>query len=230
MRRGKEQRQFSEQFEEVQPIEVRGHTKNISLLVEVTQQGQKSRALYYPEKGVRFQTDQRIPKPYEVHHHVAFFQLAQMIGVSSAIPAISYSLKDDDCGSLSPFYDSAEVKPHYFFESLEPSPAWVELATLDYLAGLIDRTSNDILFLPSGQVVATDNGLSFVEGVTFSTQISVVRKAMQGEALPSYLLTRISSLNPRSLRQLSALLYNPEVALKSVVDRRNALLEKGVVL
>lgn len=230
MRRGKEQHQFSGQLEEVKPIEVRGHTKNISLLVEVTQQGRKSKALYYPEKGVRFQTDQRIPKPYEVHHHVAFYQLAQLLRITSAIPAISYSLKDDDCGSMSPFYEEAEVKPHYYFESLEPNQTWIDLAVLDYLAGLIDRTSNDVLFLPDGQVIATDNGLSFVEGTNFSTQISVVRKAMNGQRISQATLNHLKSLNPRSLSQLANLVYNPEVALQSVMDRRNILIDKGIVI
>ena len=146
MRSIKETNQYQLNDIQVKPLEVWGHTKNFSLIVEVAQYGQKSKAIYYPEKGVRFAIDTRVPKPYEVRHHIAYSALCEMLGWDVAIPAMPFSLAHDDHGALSPFYDNAEVKPHYYFEKLQPSETWFKVAALDYLAGLIDRTSNDILF------------------------------------------------------------------------------------
>ncbi len=86
------------------------------------------------------------------------------MGWGVAIPAVPFSLEKGDQGSLSPFYDNVEVRSHYFFESLKPNDVWLKIAVLDYLADLIDRTSNDVLFLPNGDIKVTDNGLSFVGG------------------------------------------------------------------
>jgi hypothetical protein len=210
----------------VKPIEMWAHTKNFSVILEVEQGGQQSGAIYYPERGVRLTTDIRIPKPYEVHHHIAYFELDQAMGWGVAIPAVPFSLEKDDYGALSPFYDNVEVKPHYFFESLKPNDVWLKIAVLDYLAGLIDRTSNDVLFLPNGDIKVTDNGLSFVEGADFVTQISVIREALRGQELPQSILGDVARLNATQLQNLSHLIYNPEQALKSVMLRREVLLDK----
>jgi len=215
----------------VKPVEVWAHTKNISVIVDVEgENGQRSRAIYYPERGVRLTTDVRIPKPHEVHHHIAYFRLNQLMGLGVAIPASPFSLKEGDCGALSPFYESVEVKPPYFFKSLKPDNVWFEIAVLDYLAGLVDRTSGDVLFLPNGEVRVTDNGLSFVEGTNFATQISVIRKALRGQKLPEGILEKVDRLNPIQLQSLSSLIYNSEQALESVMLRRKVILDKQVVV
>lgn len=214
----------------VKPIEVWAHTKNLSVILEIEQDGQRSRAIYYPEKGVRLTTDIRIPKPFEVHHHIAYFELDQAMGWNVAIPALSFSLEKGDCGALSPFYEDVEVKPHYFFKSLKPNEIWLKIAILDYLAGLIDRTSNDVLFLPNGDIKVTDNGLSFVEGADFVTQISVIREALRGQELPQSILNDVAHLNMRQLQNLNHLIYNPRQALNSVMSRREVLLDKQVVV
>jgi len=55
---------------------------------------------HYPEKGVRLATDILIPKPYEVHHHIAYFELDQAMGWGVAIPAVPFSLEEGDWGAL----------------------------------------------------------------------------------------------------------------------------------
>jgi len=214
----------------IKPIEMWAHTKNFSVILEVEQGGQHSKAIYYPEKGVRLTTDIRIPKPYEVYHHIAYFELDQAMGWGVAIPASSFSIESGDYGALSPFYENVEVKPHYFFESLRPNDIWLKIAVLDYLAGLIDRTSNDVLFLPNGDIKVTDNGLSFVEGVDFATQISVIRKALRGQELPQNILEDIAGLSVVRLHGLNSLVYNSEQALISVMLRREVLLDKQMVV
>jgi|GEM_PF-6198232 len=185
---------------------------------------------HYPEKGVRLATDILIPKPYEVHHHIAYFELDQAMGWGVAIPAVPFSLEEGDRGALSPFYDNAEVKPHYFFESLKSNDVWLKIAVLDYLAGLIDRTFNDVLFLPNGDIKVTDNGLSFVEGADFVTQVSVIREALCGQELPKSILDDVACLNATQIQNLSRLIHNPEQALKSVMLRREVLLNKQRVV
>lgn len=106
------------------------------------------------------------------------------------------------CGALSPFYESVEVKPHYFFESLKPNEIWLKVAVLDYLASLIDRTSNDVLFLLNGDIKVTDNGLGFVEGTDFVTQISVIREALHGQELPQSILKDVARLNIKQLYRI----------------------------
>jgi len=85
-------------------------------------------------------------------------------------------------------------------------------------------------FLSDGSIKVTDNGLSFVEGTDFSTQISVVRKALRGITLPNNLLKDVSLLDQSELQTLSPLLYNPEKALDAVLARQNRLLNQQVVL
>lgn len=222
--------QSLDQIESVTPLQVIGDNKNISLLVEISQPDQISKALYYPERGVRLTLDERIPKPFEVYHHVAFFELSQMLGWHVVIQAIPFSLRDDDHGSLSPYFEEVTVKPHYYYESLDPSQVWMQLAVIDYLGGLVDRNSNDILFLPNGQVLATDNGLSFVEGIVINSQISVVRNAMRGVPLTDEIMADLEKINKYALSSLSELVYDAEHRLPSVVERRDLLLEAGEVL
>lgn len=220
----------SDALQVIRPIEVWAHTKNFSIILEIEQFGHRSKAIYYPEKGVRFTTDIRVPKPYEVHHHIAYSALCEFLGWNVAIPAIPFSFEDDDHGALSPFYEGVEVKPHYFFKSLPPNDTWIKIVILDYLAGLIDRTSNDVLFLPDGTVKVTDNGLSFVEGTDFTTQISVIRKALRGIALPPKIVRALGNLSLSILKPISQYLYKPNEALDAVLQRKNVLLSARAVL
>lgn len=227
----KERRGYSPEVPQlIRPLEVWGHTKNIAVIVEVEQFGRKSKAIYYPEKGVRFTIDTRIPKPYEVRHHIAYSLLCELLGWDVAISAIPFYLDPNDHGALSPLYEPVEVKPHYHFENLHPNETWLKIAALDYLAGLVDRTSNDVLFLPNGEVKVTDNGLSFVEGTDFTTQISVIRKALRGRGLPNDILADLASIQPEQLEELSPFLFNADAALDSVLQRQTALLEAAIVL
>jgi len=221
---------FSDAIQVVRFIEVRGGAGNFSLILEIEQSGKKSKAIYYPERGVCLTLDVRIPKPYEVRHKIAYAEFCQMLGWDIAVPTVPFSLDADDHGALSPFFDGVEVKHHYFYESLRPNLTWFQIAVLDYLAGLVDRTSNDILFLPDAGVKVTDNGLSFVQGTDFSVQISVIRRALRGMALPVEILQIVEGINLQMLEQLAQYLYKPREAIEAVLRRKQKLLEQGVVL
>ncbi len=67
-------------------------------------------------------------------------------------------------------------------------------------------------------------------GADFVTQISVIREALRGQELPQGILGDIARLNVAQLQNLSHLIYNPEQALKSVMLRREVLLEKQKVV
>ncbi|MBP9690648.1 hypothetical protein KBD81_01065 [Candidatus Woesebacteria bacterium] len=216
--------ELSDKPKVIKPLEVIGTTKNIALLVEIEHAGHRSKALYYPEKGVRLTIDSRIPKPFEIYHNIAFFKLSQILGWNMVTPAISFALSEEDRGSLSPFYDDVETQPQYYFRRLQPDEVWIQIAVLDYLGGLIDRTSNDILFLPNGKIVVTDNGLSFVKGVDFTTQISVVRAAILGARLPKWILSNLMKLNSTSLQKLQGYLFESEEAVAAIIQRRDRLM------
>lgn len=199
-------------------------TKNFSMLVEVKEQERKLKAIYYPETGIRLVIDSRIPKPFEIKHNIAYYYLSRLLGWNIAIQTIPYSLDKDDQGALSPFYDDLEIKPDYFFKSLKPNDYWMKLAILDYLAGLIDRTYNDILFLSNGEIKVTDNGLSFVQGVDFTYQISIIRQALYNIEIPHKILKDIQVLNRKKLLTLQMHLYKSEDAIDSVLKRKHKLL------
>lgn len=221
---------IANQSTSVTPIEVKNSPKAVRLLLEINHSGGSMQALFYPEKGIKFSIDTRIPKPWEAYHQAAYYQLAKMLGWKIAIPTVPFSLDADEKGVLSPYFTEATTQPHYFYESITPNTTWLQIAALDYIAGLVDRTSNDILWLPNDQVVVTDNGLSFVEGVEFSTQISVIRKAMRGICLPAEIMQAVSLITAQKLDMLSPLLFSPDTAIQSIIARRDRILAEQQVL
>ncbi len=214
----------------VRAIELIGGTKNISLVIEIERDGVLSPALYRPESGVRLTLDTRIPKPFELYHDCAYTALSLMLGWNITAETEPFSLSPDDSGVIRPYFHEAATKPHYYFESVNTSDFWLQVAIMDYLAGVVDRTSNDILFLPDGNKKIIDSGLSFVEGDHFSSQISLLRKRFLGHQIPPHLLHDIQKIKVEDLHSLAPFLYDSQEAVGWIESRQRSLLSRGVIL
>lgn len=219
----------------VKPIEVRDGYKGFCLRVEIVTSGDQTiPCYYYPEQGVVL-IDERVPKPWELRHMVAFSILAAKLDIPGVVPAALYTLDavSGDAGVLVPALSNVLPKQIYHFENnnLLPTEQLVSLAALDYLAGVTDRTSNDVLFYKDGSLAAiVDSGVSFVTGTEFVAQHAVLRRAMKNQLLPQQLMEKLNNINSSDLSEFLLLLYQAEVAIDWILRRRDCLVTAGQVL
>lgn len=136
-----------------------------------------------------------------------------------------------DKGVLRPFFREVANPEVYHFtrEWLLANPVfWLRAAALDYICGIVDRNAHDVL-LVEGNPVLIDNGFSFVQGVDFIYQHSLVRETLVGERLPESVLADLECLDFASVRsQVDGLLEKSGVVWMQ--ERTSVVLEAGVVV
>ena len=213
----------------LEATEVLTGMKQFALILQSREGSSVDEYLFRPESGVRLTIDRRIPKPQELDRDVVFHRVARLVGWNITLPVEPYTFEDEK-GAIRPFYRNIKkIEPYELkYDSMKDSDFWVKTAVLDYMCGIVDRVSNDILIIDN-QKRLVDSGLSFVEGSNFTVLNSVVRKILRGVEIDEKLLNDIFRLNWRNIKkETSGLITDQE--MKWVLERRDLTLRQKKVL
>jgi len=74
-------------------------------------------------------------------------------------------------------------------------------ALTDYIFGVGDRVSNDFLITDDGLMVV-DSGFSYLLGLEFVEQQSIVRETLEGENIPEQLMNELRLFSEKSYRNV----------------------------
>jgi len=217
-------------------VEVVHGLKQIALVVKVQLGGVEGLALYRPEKTLKISPDIRVPLPEELYRDVAYSRLDQFLGWNVAAPVIPWQIKPGDTGVLRPYWPNITKVEEYeiSLENLQADLAfWQKVAILDYLTGVVDRNANDMILVGDNhQKVILDSGLSFVDGVNFVVQQSVVRETLQGTIIMPKLLKELSKICTKDIVANIGDLF-PQTASQmanQVMRRGENLLTKEIII
>jgi hypothetical protein len=226
-------------------VQYRSHFRQPVLMLEfmIAQYSKQleTRAMFRSENTMKFQTDIRVPIPQELYRDVAYHEVDSLLGWDVSAPVIPWEVRklngEIEKGVLRPYWDEVTNMQIYDFKRgallQDMDNFWQKVALLDYVCAVIDRTYNDILkiphaLVPSGRVVI-DSGLSFVEGIEFITQQSLIRQALKGDAVDPQLLDDLSKLDENHLySEISP--YVNDAEIDAVIDRIEKILQEGVIL
>ena len=182
---------FSEELLSSTPyeiVEALPGLKSLALIIKFHKENGDSFGLYRPEQGVMLSVDPRIPKPRELYLDCAFSDQCLSLGWDHVVPVYEWSLEEGDRGVIRPYWPKVGQMQIYHFkkEKLLAGDAhlWKQIAVADYVFGVGDRVSNDFLVTEDGIKVA-DSGYSFLPGLDFVGQQSIVRECLLGESIES---------------------------------------------
>lgn len=197
------------QVTDITPLNVIKSQKQVALVVEYSYAGENLKGLYRPEKFVLENLDTRIPYPSEIYRDVAYHQVDRLLGWNITVPITPWSIKDGDKGVLRQYWDKVHTWQdyHYSFEKMNEDDRdfWIKTAVLDYICGVVDRNSNDILFITgTNEKKVADSGLSFVEGLSFVTHHSRVRDELRGRPIPQSVLNDLSLVTAPNLAPVTS--------------------------
>lgn len=160
--------------------------KQLAIVVKFNQEDQDLFGLYRPEQGIKISIDPRIPKPKELYLDCAFSELCQSLGWDHVAPVFEWTLNEKDKGVIRPYWKEVQQYQVYNFkrESLlkQNSTLWKTIAVGDYIFGVGDRVANDFLQTSEG-LKLVDSGLSFLSGLDFQYQQSIIRDNLKGESI-----------------------------------------------
>ncbi len=219
-------------IDKVSPKSVITGMKHIALLLDVESHGKHGVCLYRPEKGTKLELDTRVPVPSEIYRDVAYHNIDAFLGWGVSAPVIPWQLKEEDKGVLRPYWIDAEAVDVYhtcrdFFN--EQYDFWIKVAVLDYICGVVDRAPNDLLDIDTNKFVVIDSGLSFVEGLDFPYQLSIVRDAMKNAPIPDFLLNKLAHLPiEKVIKKNDGLIGESEVCW--MYQRINQIISQKVIL
>jgi hypothetical protein len=151
-----------------------------------------SLGMYRPEQFIGpYAIHEHVPVPQELYRDVAFHILDRTLDWDLTAPVKPWTLKDDDRGTIRPYWENIrEMQIYHYTKALLTSHLfWQRLAVLDYIGGLYDRTYNDVLALPAQhegeeeRAVVIDNGLSFLPGLDFVYDKSLIRDILRSQPL-----------------------------------------------
>lgn len=170
--------------------------KNVSVVVALDCGESEVLGLYRPEKGIQLSVDPRIPKPSELYRDAEFTRMCREIGWNFVAPVIPWQLEEGDRGVIRPYWRQiTKMEVYNFHRNLllnNESLFWLRVALTDYVFGVGDRVSNDFLITDDGLMVV-DSGFSYLPGLEFVGQQSIVREALEGENIPDQLLSELRS-------------------------------------
>jgi hypothetical protein len=213
-------------------VEVIPSMKQTAMIVEVECEANLIECLYRPEKGIRLSLDPRVPKPQELTRDVAYHRLDRFLGWNLSLPVVFWSLEQGDRGVLRPYIRKVEKMEifHFTKERLrgKNQDFWLKAAVLDYVCGVVDRGSNDVLIV-GGQPRLIDSGLSFVPYENFPVQQSLIRERLKGERLEERILADLERLDLKGIASATIKLIDEEL-LTWVVRRASLTLEKRRVI
>lgn len=214
-------------------VEVVTGLKQVCLKVRVCIDGVEGLGLFRPEETLKLTPDPRIPIPEEIYRDVAYFRVDQLLDWNVSAPIVPWELKPGKPGVLRPYWPNInKVQPYDTSRErlMEKGIFWQHLAVLDYICAVIDRSANDIMRVqPENQEVVIDSGLSFVDGLEFVTQHSVIRSALAGVPLDLSIIEDLAYISEQDLKCRVGEFLNQE-AIDFVMARIQQLLTKQVVL
>lgn len=210
-------------------VEVVGGLKNLAVVVALDCDGEEVLGLYRPEGGIRLSIDPRIPKPSELYRDVEYSRMCREIGWDIAAPVLPWQLSEEDRGVIRPYWRQVANMEHYHFRQNlingRDSLFWFRVALADYVFGIGDRVSNDFLITEDG-ITAVDNGFSYLPGLVFVGQQSIVREVLRGKTVPEQLLYELRLFTHKPIE--SGFLAGNEVYW--VGQRIQHVLDQGKVI
>jgi uncharacterized repeat protein (TIGR03843 family) len=200
-------------------IEIEGRmpwSSNVTLLVTVSHEGLKKRAIYKPGAGERRLWD----FPEAVYRYeVAAYELSDALGIGAIPETVLRSDAPYGEGSMQRFIE-ADFEEHYF--TLLEDPQHLDqlrvIAGLDLLMNNADRKGGHLLLDDEGNIFAIDNGLSFHP----HPKLRTVMWDFAGEDLPEVIVEGAASLLRVVPESLPALLSPTE--LEALERRARSLL------
>ncbi len=213
-------------------VEIFGGMKQTAIILRSDIKGQMIEFLYRPEKGVILSLDPRIPSPQELYRDIAYHKMDEILGWNLSAPVIEWRLGTEHKGVLRPYWRNIGKMEWYDFrrENLVNNDFWIKVAVLDYICGTVGRSSNDVLIV-KGRPVLVDSGLSFVDGLNFVCQGSLIRERLSGAELPTKVLSDLKSLKGKSeeiKKQISQFVNSSQI--EWVLKRAESVSNNGVVI
>ncbi len=183
-------------------VEVLSGLKGVSAVVALDCDGVEVLGLYRPEGGIHLSVDPRIPKPSELYRDVEYTRMCGEVGWNFTAPVLPWQLKEGDKGVIRPYWQQVTKMEVYNFRRdlllNNDSLFWLRVALVDYVFGVGDRVSNDFLITDDGLMVV-DSGFSYLSGLEFVGQQSIVRDALEGENIPERLMNELRSFSEKPL-------------------------------
>ncbi len=163
-------------------------SSNITLLAEVSRDGETALAVYKPLRGERPLWD--FP-PGLYRREVAAYRLGEALGWALVPPTIERSDAPHGPGSLQLFVE-ADFEQHYLTlaERAEHREQFQRICLFDLLTNNADRKSGHCLLAADGRVWAIDNGLMFHA----EPKLRTVIWEFAGQPIPHHLLADLRRL------------------------------------
>ncbi|MBI2326079.1 hypothetical protein HYU91_01700 [Candidatus Collierbacteria bacterium] len=184
-------------------VEVVTGLKSLTVVMALDCDGREVLGLYRPESGIRLSVDPRIPKPSELYRDVEYSRMCREIGWEIAAPVFSWRLSEEDRGVIRPYWRQVtKIEVYNFRRDLllnNDSYYWLRIAMADYVFGVGDRVSNDFLVTDDGLMVV-DSGFSYLPGLEFVGQQSIVRETLRGESIPEQLMNELRLFSEKTYR------------------------------
>ena len=184
-------------------VEVLSGLKSVSVVVALDCDEGEVLGLYRPERGIRLSVDPRIPKPSELYRDMEFTRMCREIGWNFTAPVLPWQLNEGDKGVIRPYWQQVTKMEVYNFRRdlllNNDSLFWLRVALVDYVFGVGDRVSNDFLITDDGLMVV-DSGFSYLLGLEFVEQQSIVRETLEGENIPEQLMNELRLFSEKSYR------------------------------
>jgi len=184
-------------------VEVLSGLKSVSVVVALDCDGGEVLGLYRPEGGVHLSVDPRIPKPSELYRDAEYARMCRKVGWYFTAPVIPWRLNEGDMGVIRPYWRGVTKMEVYNFRRdillNNDSLFWMRVALADYIFGVGDRVSNDFLITDNGLMVI-DSGFSYLPGLEFVGQQSIVREVLGGENIPEQLMNELRLFSEKSYR------------------------------
>lgn len=202
--------------------------KQTAFILRINISDRQTDCLFRFEDGIMLTLDSRVPKPQELYRDVAFHNIDNILGWNITAPVKLWKF-DNHKGVIRPYYkdvkhfDSYQINNNSDFRDF-----FLKTAILDYICGVVDRNSNDILIV-DGKPVLVDSGLSFVEGVSFYSQISQIRKKFIDTIIPNNLIQDLQAFNKDDASWNVSQLLNKK-QIQDVKTRVDNLLAKRIII
>lgn len=206
--------------------------KQIALIIKFSSESGEIFGMYRPEDGLKISIESSIPIPRELYLDCAFSKACNLLGWDFAPPVFPWEIPGESKGVIRPYWKHVGHMQKYHFAKerllTENSDLWKKIAVADYIFGVCDRVNNDFLVTTEG-VKVVDSGYSFLSGLDFTFQHSVVREALFGVTLENdkEILSSLRRGIPEIVEKLD---YLTEDDKRWVLDRTNKILEIKMII
>lgn len=217
-----------EQSSSQEIVSVLSGMKQTAFILRVHSNNKHTDCLFRFEDGITLTLDSRIPKPQELYRDVAFHNIDYILGWNITAPVKIWEFENHK-GVIRPYYtDVKHFDSYQINNDSDLKDFFLKTAILDYICGVVDRNSNDVLIVNEIPILV-DSGLSFVDGVNFFSQISQIRKKFIGSRIPEDLLQQLGLLTNRSnYMNVSHLLNSSQI--EDVINRTKNILKIKTII